>query len=88
MNGTEKQIKWAEDIKKNALGILEQEEASTKESYWAVESFGYSTEDVKAVRADLEKFFSIAKDVKQIIDRRDYLTTQALRKLFVMHHNG
>lgn len=87
MNGTEKQIKWAEDIKKSALDILDQEEAGTKESYWAVESFGYSTEDVKAVRSDLEKFFSIA-DAKQIIDRRDYLTTKSLRKLFAMRHNG
>jgi hypothetical protein len=87
MNGTEKQIKWAEDIKKNVLSYLDQTEAQANESYWTAESFGYTLKDVKAVRADIEKFFGTVKDAKQIIDRRDYLTARRLESLCVMHHN-
>ena len=87
MNGTEKQIKWAEDIKNNVLNYLDQTETQANESYWTAESFGYTLEDVKAVRADIEKFFGTVKDAKQIIDRRDYLTARRLESLCVMHHN-
>jgi len=87
MNGTEKQVKWAENIKKNVLSYLDQAETQASEIYWTAESFGYSTEDVKAVRADIEKFFSVVKDAKQIIDKRDYLTARRLESLCVMHHN-
>ena len=87
MNGTEKQIKWAEDIKKNVLNYLDQTEAQASESYWTAESFGYTVEDVKAVRADIEKFFSNAETAKQIIDKRDFLTARRLESLCVMHHN-
>lgn len=87
MNGTEKQVKWAEDIKKNVLSYLEQTETQASESYWTAESFGYTLEDVKDVRADIEKFFSVVKDAKQIIDKRDYLTARKLESLCAMHHN-
>ena len=87
MNGTEKQIKWAEDIKKNVLSYLDQTEEQANKSYWTAESFGYTVEDVKAVRADIEKFFSNAETAKQIIDKRDFLTARKLESLCVMHHN-
>lgn len=74
MTGTEKQIKWAEDIKNQAIEMLDNME-------YGVQTIATTelqrTEVAKAVNM-LKQHINSLQNTKKIIDSRDKMTTEDL----------
>ena len=73
MKGTEKQIKWAEDIKRSVFATLDNADAQRGNRFYNIDQdLSYlSPEAVTALRAEYAAGFDRVEDAAWIIDRRD-----------------
>lgn len=81
MKGSEKQIKWAEDIKAGAIGYLERRMAGAAEMEARTGCGRYAKLTVKACRllkAQLTQGFEGIDSAAQIIDMRRHFAEDAL----------
>lgn len=79
MTGTEKQIKWAEDIKATAIRTLENNINNMKQK----NESGIFNIDIRAfeeTKAYIEKQFQIMTEAKQVIEKRDRLCSACVLK--------
>ena len=76
MTGTEKQIKWAEDIKTSAIEAFDIMESNAQRPYFNE----YSLEAVKAIRAFAEPQILAMEDAAAIIRNRVRLTQEAFEE--------
>jgi hypothetical protein len=76
MTGTEKQIKWAEDIKASAIEAFDIMENNAQRPYFNE----YSLEAVKAIRAFVEPQILAMEDAAVIIKSRARLTQRAFEE--------
>lgn len=77
MKGTEKQIAWAQDIKREALEKIEKNIALNAERYEEYDHhrlYAANIEAHKIMRAVLNAIFSVHDDAEYIIDHRAILT--------------
>lgn len=81
MTGTEKQIKWAEDIKASAIEAFDIMESNTQRPYFNE----YSLEAVKAIRAFAEPQILAMEDAAMIIRNRARLTQEAFEERAKMY---
>jgi hypothetical protein len=75
MKGSEKQIKWAEDIKERAINYTRNGLAFAKE---------HESKELKVwenILAQLEKGFAAAQDAKWIIDNRTQFDPQQISNM-------
>lgn len=70
MKGTEKQIKWAEDIKRVALENLQNNITRMEQNK---ECFVYELKAFNETKEDVEKVFEVCEEASQIINMRDRL---------------
>lgn len=70
MKGTEKQIKWAEDIKRTVLENLQNNINRFEEH---AEYFPYELKAFKETKEEAEKAFEIYENASDIIERRNRL---------------
>lgn len=68
MKGTEKQIKWAEDIKRTVLENLQNNIDRMEEH---AEHFPYELKAFKETKEEAEKAFEVCENASQIINMRD-----------------
>lgn len=77
-NGSEKQIKWAQDIMDGAFGQLESMDRNADNEFLGV---NYTHEDVAEVRKYVQDVFSQMQDAHMVIDKRNMFHWSALEKL-------
>jgi len=83
MKGTEKQIKWAQDIINTAYADLSSMESMTK-----MVSLNYTAEDVKVIRDQLDVLFADPRlTASMVIDIRGRISRQQLEAQAIAHHN-
>lgn len=80
MKGTEKQIKWAEDIKASAIEAFDIMESNAQRPFNE-----YSLEAVKAIRAFAEPQILAMEDASAIIKNRVRLTQKAFEERTKMY---
>jgi hypothetical protein len=85
MTGSEKQIKWAEQIKADALNYFDAniELLSERAVQHNVSIFDKDIEALRLVKADFEKIFADpkAESAATIIDRRNFFSGENIQKL-------
>lgn len=89
MKGSEKQIKWAEDIKAgvyNALGCMERNAIRFAENGLIENTLHYDIDDVNAVRELVVAQMESIEDAGTIISIRDNLTQRNLENMAKVHH--
>ena len=69
MKGSEKQIKWAEDIKSNAFNTIDANLKRMEKENPGL--FRFEIQAYKECREMIEKTFTTCEDAKQIIENRD-----------------
>lgn len=90
MKGSEKQIKWAEDIKNRCLETIEINIETCKKERLSFQPYAKDFQrEFKAweiLRTDMENIFAHEKcqDASYIIDRRDMLTCEKMLELHRM----
>ena len=83
MKGTEKQIKWAEDIKTGAMNTINANiERMSKDPASALE-----VRVLKILRVVAKRVFDSIDDAAKIIDRRNYLDGQAMIDMMYRYTN-
>lgn len=93
MKGSEKQIKWAEDIINGAYHVLDwcDYQRETNSRFYVVQDGDYlSAEATEALRAEFATAFEKCDYAGMIIDKRDYFSRQSIikRGRTWMHKNG
>lgn len=84
MTGTEKQIKWAQDIINSAYAALDSMERMTG----MLTTLSYTADDVQAVRSELEKLFADPRlTSSMVIDIRGRFSRQQIESHVIDHHN-
>ena len=84
MRGSERQIKWAEDIKAQALDTI-RSMRETRKHYDDLDGkpnsnlYDITYEAIDAIEAELMLGFDRIEDASVIIDNRDRLTADAIR---------
>ena len=85
MTGSEKQIKWAEDIKDGAFMALDNMVANfNRRIEWGedpVRGCGYDLEAVEELRAQVTEAFDKADKASTIIEKRDRCTQSYLERV-------
>lgn len=85
MKGSEKQIKWAEEIKESAFGALDcMVRGYNRRIEWGedpVQGCGYDLEAVEQVRAQVTEAFAKVEDASTIIDKRYKFTQSHLEQI-------
>lgn len=74
MKGTEKQIKWAEDIKRQAYATLDRADAQRgSDRFYTIDTdLNYlSPEATEALRAEFDRGFALIDSAAVIIDKRE-----------------
>ncbi len=78
MRGTEKQIKWVEDIKAGAFRQLDLfDETFERDAANGIKS-PYTHESIDAVRQQITEVFAKIDDAAKIIDRREMFSFRRL----------
>jgi len=92
MKGTEKQIAWAEDIRRGAYNVLDWiEDRHAHDRFYNTTDMMYvSPEAVKALRAEFDAVFATIDSAAVIIDRREIFSRDWIIKhgRDWMRHNG
>jgi len=98
MKGTEKQLKWAEEIRNNAEKALERlaginADFEKKGIYnaWKTDFMAVSNESINAIQAEIQKAFNDERiNAGMIINARNKFTFQGIREqcLEWMRFNG
>ena len=84
MKGTEKQIKWAQDIMRGAFAALADMEQAAQDT-----TVNYQAEDVKAIRGELETLFADPRvTASMIIDIRGRVSRQQLEAQAINRRNA
>ena len=95
LTGSEKQVKWANDIRDGALRALDHLESEYdrfKKMFGndssARETVGYEKDDVRALRATIVQFLNDprASSASVVIDRRRDFTQEALTRMAHNHY--
>ncbi len=89
MKGSEKQIKWAEDIKAgvyNALGCMERNAIKFAENGMIENTLHYDIDDVDAVKELVIAQMESIDDAGTIINIRNNLTQRNLEEMAKAHH--
>ena len=92
MTGSEKQIKWAEDIIANAYKAIEAMKAEYDRLTGCVnEEFAYNTlkynkADVDVVKSQLDTLIPQITDAGMLIEKRNAFTHDSLKKIAIRNH--
>lgn len=84
MKGSEKQIKWAEDIKAGAYRALDSLNEMNNlfgeraEEHWKNFSDTASPDAIEAVRKELDALFSGCDDARMIINNRAMMSSESI----------
>ena len=86
MKGTEKQIKWAEDIKASVIRAFEAMERNAERDIDGILKLGYNKNDVEAVKAVILQQVEAIDDAGMIINLRERLTQKFFEQMAQMHN--
>lgn len=91
MKGSEKQIKWAQDIINDAMSAFD----NMENDYQKLDNYGdpklaydtlkYHLGDIEAVKAELMAVLDTVDDAGKIIELRQHMTFEALEKRVKTH---
>ena len=82
LNGSPKQIAWAEDIRNGAVKMAESDVKTAEEGF----ASGYSLDDAKVVLAEVIDTFMAVDSAKMIIDHKASFTRFRLDEMLMMEH--
>lgn len=86
MQGSEKQIKWAEDIKAGAFAEIEamkrnRQRFDDAEGKRNNNLYPVTWEAIETVEIDLKKTFAVIDKAADLIDKRHYFTSGKIRQM-------
>lgn len=82
LSGSEKQVSWANDIRRNAIGYLRDIQKRIKSGDQSYDDFGarLTQRGFNRVNAEMKSTFSEETSAKYFIDNRSFFTAKGIEK--------